>query len=372
MRKEPDTSSARQPRLRRRAATPGTLIAIAVLALVGVGAMVAGSWALSAIDHPSPVVVSEPVASPTPVPTTTVSPGMVEVPTLTGLTLEEAETVLSAAGVAVQVRSENPTVEDGVDTVVDQEPAAGVLADASTTVTLIVRSSAPAPASKAQAAAPKPKKSSPRYVVAIDPGHQARSNSSPEPIGPGSKTVKPKVTGGATGTKTKIPEYEIVLQISMNLKKRLEAQGVKVVMTRTTNDVNLSNSERAAIANRSKADLFVRVHGDGSPDAKASGLSTLYPAKNRWTRSFAPASKKAARYVQQSAVRATGATDRGIKARQDLSGFNYSKVPAILVETGFLSNPVEDRLLASPHYQDKVAAGMAEGIMAYLEQSGKR
>jgi len=52
----------------------------------------------------------------------------------------------------------------------------------------------------------------------------------------------------------------------------------------------------------------------------------------------------------------------------DLSGFNWSTVPTVLVECGFLSNPVEDRLLASPHYQDKLATGIADGVMAYLEQ----
>ena len=182
----------------------------------------------------------------------------------------------------------------------DQEPEAGVLADAATTVVLVVRSSAPTATPSTTPKKREPKR--PAYVVVIDPGHQARSNSAPEPIGPGAKEVKPKVSGGATGVKTRIPEYEIVLQISMNLKKRLEAQGVKVVMTRSTNDVNLSNSERADIANRAKADLFVRVHGDGSPDSKTTGISTLYPAKNRWTKAITAPSKQAAKMVQAAAI----------------------------------------------------------------------
>ncbi len=110
-----------------------------------------------------------------------------------------------------------------------------------------------------------------KLVVCIDPGHQKRSNMSAEPIGPGSDEGKPKVTGGTTGVKTRLPEHEVTLQISMNLKERLEEAGVKVVMTRTTNDVDVSNSERAAIANKAKADLFVRIHADGSPDQKKSG-----------------------------------------------------------------------------------------------------
>lgn len=166
---------------------------------------------------------------------------------------------------------------------------------------------------------------------------------------------------------TRIPEYELTLQIAMNLKTRLEARGVKVVMTRTTNDVNLSNSERAAIANKANADLFMRIHCDGSPERSTAGLSTLYPAVNAWTKPISAPSKRAANVVQSSAVSSTGAVDRGIVGRADLSGFNYSKVPAVLIECGFVSNPVEDRLLASPHYQDKVADGIASGVMAFLE-----
>ena len=153
----------------------------------------------------------------------------------------------------------------------------------------------------------------------------------------------------------------------MNLKEALERRGVKVVMTRTTNDVNLSNSERARIANRAKADLFVRVHGDGSPDSSTAGITTLYPGKTKWTAATSEPSRRAAQLVHRAVVAQTGAADRGVVARTDLSGFNYAVVPSILIECGFLSNPVEDKLLSSPHYQDKLAEGMAKGIVRYLE-----
>jgi N-acetylmuramoyl-L-alanine amidase len=211
-----------------------------------------------------------------------------------------------------------------------------------------------------------------RPVVCIDPGHQGHSDLSPEPIGPRSKTMKARVSGGATGTTTKLPEYEIALQISMNLKRRLEERGFRVIMTRTTDDVNISNAERALIANKCKADLFVRVHGNGSPDQSVSGVSVIYPARNRWTSGLAARSKRAAKQVHSSITAQTGAVDRGMTARGDLAGFNWSKSPAILVECGFLSNSVEDRLLASPHYQDKVAEGIAQGVSAYLASEAQR
>jgi len=150
------------------------------------------------------------------------------------------------------------------------------------------------------------------------------------------------------------------------LEYETEKAGVRVVMTRTTNDVDLSNIERAQIADKAKADLFVRVHTDSAPDASVAGVSTLYPANDKWTRSITGSSRKAAEAIQRDIVAATGAVDRGLAARSDIAGFNWSTVPAVLVQTGCQSNPVEDRLLASAHYQDEMAQGMAEGILAYL------
>ena len=95
------------------------------------------------------------------------------------------------------------------------------------------------------------------------------------------------------------------------------------------------------------------------------------PSRTGGRRRFAKTSKDAAQEVQRQVVAATSAVDLGTVARGDLSGFNHSKVPTILVETGFMSNPIEDRLLASPHYQDKLAEGIAEGVIAYLESTGR-
>lgn len=242
--------------------------------------------------------------------------------------------------------------------VLDQDPHAGAVVDAGTTVRVRVPAGSTAPASRSIAGA----------VVVIDPGHQSRGDSAPEPVGPGAQESKPRVTGGTTGTLTRIPEYEVVLQISMNLKARLEAAGATVLLTRTTNDVNLSNSERAAVANDAGADLFVRIHADGNVDSSRAGISTLYPGENQWTGPIAAQSMRAATLVQEAVVASTGAASLGTVPRTDLAGFNWSRVPAVLVECGFMTNPVEDRLLASPNYQDKLAAGIATGITAFLNE----
>jgi N-acetylmuramoyl-L-alanine amidase len=290
----------------------------------------------------------------------------VEVPRLVGLSFVEAETLLDAAGLETSATCDSGLIDDTGMLVARQSPVAGSLVEEASLVSLVVRKGE---RWKKPSKPRETKGSTEKFVVCIDPGHQCDSDTTPELIGPGSDSVKPRMTAGVTGAVTGVPEYEVALQISMNLKRVLEARGVRVVMTRTTNDVNLSNKERAQIANDAKADLFLRVHGDKSPEQSAVGLSTLYPKKNSWTKGIASRSKRAAAAIQSGAIASTEAADRGTIERNDFAGFNWSKVPSVLVQCGFLSNPVEDRLLASPHYQDKLAVGMADGIMRYLESN---
>jgi N-acetylmuramoyl-L-alanine amidase len=281
-------------------------------------------------------------------------PSVVEVPDVIGMSIREARAVLTAAGLVVSVDG-NVTVDEETS-VSGADPKAGSKVAVGSPVVLIVPVTAQVNVQAAE-----------EYVICIDPGHQAKSDLSPEPIGPGASETKDRVRGGATGTTTRIPEYEITLQIAMNLKEHLEAEGVTVVMTRDANDVNVSNAERAQIANAANADLFIRIHADGNTDPNVAGVSTLYPGSNRWTEPISVQSEQAARTVHAEVLASTGAVSRGVVPRTDLSGFNWSEVPAVLVECGFMSNPVEDRLLASPHYQTKLAAGMASGILKYLE-----
>lgn len=289
----------------------------------------------------------------------------VEVPDVVGNPCKEAVFVLTAAGLEPVV----PTAgdESASSVVASQEPAAGQLVEAGTRVKLLVGTSAVTLTASANKATDM-SVSNGTFTVCIDPGHQSRGNSKLEPVGPGSKETKVSVSGGTTGVVTRVPEYEVALQIAMNLKERLEAKGVKVVMTRTTNDVNIPNSARAGIANEASANLFVRIHCDGNPNPSVTGISTLYPGGNNWVKPIAAESRKAAALVQQNVVSTTGAVDRGLSERADQTGFNFAKMPTVLVECGFMSNEVEDRLLCSPHYQDKLAEGIAQGILAYAQQ----
>lgn len=208
-------------------------------------------------------------------------------------------------------------------------------------------------------------------IVVIDPGHQSRADLSREPIGPGSTETKEKVQGGTRGIKSKTPEYHITLEISRKIKERLELSGIKTIMTRETNDVNISNVERTQMANNAKADLFIRIHADGNVDQKKNGISTLYPAKNKWTESIFEASLGAAGIIHKSLIETSKHADNGLVARNDITGFNWSKVPVVLVEVGFLTNPEEDLFLNDEEYQQTVASGIANGVVEYLQSAEK-
>ncbi len=103
--------------------------------------------------------------------------------------------------------------------------------------------------------------------------------------------------------------------VSLKLRDALENYGIEVVMTRTTQNVDISNIQRAQIANKAGADLFVRIHADGSDESSTRGIHVLYPASVKgWTDDIATASKQAATLAQRELIAATGAKDRGIDA----------------------------------------------------------
>ena len=177
--------------------------------------------------------------------------------------------------------------------------------------------------------------------------------------------MKIKDGGGASG------EAAVALAIVKRTRTLLLRRGYRVAMTRTGPVFrygNGGNIARAQFCNRHAASLMLRIHADGSTDRSLRGFATLYPAwHERWTDDIYRRSLKAARLVQAAAVRATGAADRGLVKRTDLTGFNWANVPAILVECGFMSNPVQQIALSEMNPR----AEARNFIVAYPRGSGK-
>lgn len=203
--------------------------------------------------------------------------------------------------------------------------------------------------------------------VAIDAGHQARGNSGTEPVGPGSSTRKAKVAGGATGASSRIPEYKMTLRVAKKLKNVLEKRGYEVYMVRSTNNVNISNKKRALMANKSGADIYIRLHGDASGSSSVKGASGLYPsASNPYVGKLSKKSKRLTKKILASYCKKTGIRNRGCVVRNDLTGTNWSEIPVTLIEMGFMSNPSEDRKMQNSKFQQKMATGIANGIDSYF------
>jgi N-acetylmuramoyl-L-alanine amidase len=204
-------------------------------------------------------------------------------------------------------------------------------------------------------------------LICLDPGHGTPPaiGRQTEPIGPGSRVYKIKDGGGASG------EAAVALAIAKKTRALLLARGYRVAMTRTGPTFRYGtggNVARAQFCNRRHAALMLRIHADGSTDTSQHGIATLYPSYHRgWTDDIYTRSLRAARLVQRAAVAATGAANNGLIPRGDLTGFNWANVPAILVETGFMSNPTERRRLQSSSYQWKVALGFTAGVSAFTK-----
>lgn len=206
-------------------------------------------------------------------------------------------------------------------------------------------------------------------TICIDAGHQRYGNNALEAIGPGSSIRKPKVTSGTEGKYTHKAESEVNLETAKKLKSILISRGYKVVMVRESQDVNISNIQRAEIANKSNADLAIRIHCDGSGNSALHGYFILTPSSSNkfLSSSIVNSSLRLTKCLLPAIQKTTGATNRGVSYRDDLTGTNWSKVPTVLVEMGEMSNKQEDYALSTPAYQEKMALGMANGIDDYFQ-----
>lgn len=205
------------------------------------------------------------------------------------------------------------------------------------------------------------------YVIMLDPGHQLQGDSTTEPNGPDSSEMKARVTDGATGVATGANEYELTLEIGLLLKQELESRGYTVLMTRESHDVNISNMERAQMANEAGADITVRIHANSFEDATVNGAETLAPStSNPYAGDIAEKSQTLSQAIIHAYCDATGMGNRGVKIDDSMTGINWCDMPVTIIELGFMSNTTDDTNMQDDAYQQKMVKGIADGIDVYF------
>ena len=208
-------------------------------------------------------------------------------------------------------------------------------------------------------------------VIGLDPGHQKKGDNKKEPVSPNSKRMKPKVSSGTAGVVTKVSEYELNLAVAKKMKAKLESMGATVVMSRETHDVNISNIERAKLMNDAECDIVIRIHADGSDKSSVNGYSILIPS-GKDTVSIQKKSKSFATLLDNSMKnQVKGIRPRGLVERSDLTGFNWSTVPVILLEMGFMSNPSDDKRMQTKEYQEQLVQSLANACIQYQKANKK-
>jgi N-acetylmuramoyl-L-alanine amidase len=194
-----------------------------------------------------------------------------------------------------------------------------------------------------------------RKVIIIDPGHGG-------------------IDGGMVGTTTKVHESNINLQISLRLRKYLEESGSLVLMTRDE-DVGLYTEggtirkkknedlrNRKRLFDESNADLVISIHSNSFQESKYYGAQAFYNPN-------CEASKLASELIQEELIRVLdNGNTRKAKAKNDVYILKNVKVPTVIVECGFLSNPKEEILLQNPDYQQKIAWSIYVGILKYFNR----
>ena len=213
-------------------------------------------------------------------------------------------------------------------------------------------------------------------VIVLDPGHQL-GNGNPKFRKQMQQTrfngtlVKSCNTTG-TATNQGLPEATFTWRVAQQLKRRLEAQGAKVELTRTTNsrdDWGPCVWDRGAFSAKVGAHLFVSIHGDGAP-AKGRGFHVIAPGRIKgWTDDIAAGSRTLARSMI-AGMKAAGGTpttylSSPLSVRRDQTTLNFNDVPAVIVELGNMRNRQDARLMSSDSGVRSYAEQLASGISRY-------
>ncbi len=196
----------------------------------------------------------------------------------------------------------------------------------------------------------EPIKQSGKPLIVLDPGH---GGSAPGAISPIDKTK----------------EKDLTLSITKKLNDLLKENGYDTLMTREE-DANPSLTDRSDLANSNNATIFISIHINSIENKESvKGIETLY-YPNDGQYAYGRDNKSFASIVQKELIKETKAVDRKIVSRPNLAVLKNTKMPAVLIECGFLTNNEELELMKSSEYQEKLAGAVYNGIKEYFDENG--
>lgn len=215
----------------------------------------------------------------------------------------------------------------------------------------------------------KPEAGSSRLLVAVDPCYQGPGAdvTSEEPLGPETDEMGPRASTGGTGRISGQEGYELNLQVALRLEKELESRGYDVVLTRRTNDVDLSYRERCEAANEADADIMVRLYAGCNENEDAYGAYVYCPSsENPYLKEVYESSLNLADSIEDAYCEATGISNKGIWMADMIAGMNWCEMPVAQLEMGNLYNEYNDAYMAKDENRDTMAKGIADGIDDYF------
>lgn len=206
-------------------------------------------------------------------------------------------------------------------------------------------------------------------VIVLDPSRQECAISAEEEaIGPGASEEKHKYTKNGQGAYSGQSEADLCLQVAKKARDELQDKGYKVFLTREDNDTLLSNTERSQIANKYKADVFVRINANSDKNGEKNGSFCIIPSEdNPYVSSMYGECRRLAESLIGTYCEETGMANGGCMERDDNIGINWSNMPVTVLELGYLTNQSDDYKMEKENFRDQMAEGLAKGIVKYLE-----
>lgn len=202
--------------------------------------------------------------------------------------------------------------------------------------------------------------------IVIDPANQSVVNAEPVAIGPNTDVTKQGASTGNVGTTYGTKESELNLTYARLLQTELTARGYEVILTRETDEVNMTNKERAEFANASGATTFVRIQMNYSEnDALSGAMAVCMPADSEFNGQLHGESYKLATRLLQGVLDATACENQGVYETDQMTSINWSQIPVTIIKLGYLSNANEESKLIDPEYQKSLVKGIADGIDYY-------